>query len=58
MISPISFSVKVHTKKLSNNPKRTSFMNMLLSGGLDELIELLISGMMVFIFTALSFIKL
>lgn len=33
-------------------------MNMLLSGGLDELIELLISSIMVFIFTALSFIKL
>jgi hypothetical protein len=29
-----------------------------LSGSLDELIELLISGIMVFIFTALSFIKL
>lgn len=33
-------------------------MNMLLSGGLDELIELLISSIMIFILTALSFIKL
>lgn len=33
-------------------------MNILLSGGLDELIELLISGMIVFIFSVLSFVKL
>lgn len=33
-------------------------MNMLLSGDLDELIELLISSIMIFILTALNFIKL
>ncbi len=32
-------------------------MNMLLYGDLDELIELSVSGMMLFNFTALSFIE-
>ena len=60
---PLSFplfdiSLKLTQREVSNNSKRTSFMNMLLSGDLDELIELLISSIMIFILTALNFIKL